>query len=157
VVAFNQIGEANVAAQEVTGYSGEDVPLEAPSNFTLNQIIDERSAILSWNPVNPDSVQGKAIHSSHFFCVAIFDLTEWISLLHWLLPHSGHFKGYKIETWTEKEGEIRAREMISNASKAFVNKFVPHTVNLVRVRVINSAYRGPASDVLSFKTPEGSM
>ncbi|KAK4016086.1 neuroglian isoform X3 [Daphnia magna] len=124
VVAFNQVGEANVAAQEVTGYSGEDVPLEAPSNFTLNQIIDERSAILSWNPVNTDSVQG-------------------------------HFKGYKIETWTEKEGEIRAREMISNASKAFVNKFVPHTVNLVRVRVINSAYRGPASDILSFKTPEG--
>lgn len=73
------------------------------------------------------------------------------------MSYSGHFKGYKIETWTEKEGEIRAREMISNASKAFVNKFVPHTVNLVRVRVINSAYRGPASDVLSFKTPEGSM
>lgn len=60
MVAFNQVGEANVAAQEVTGYSGEDVPLEAPSNFTLNQIIDERSAILSWNPVNPDSVQGTA-------------------------------------------------------------------------------------------------
>ena len=59
VVAFNQIGEANVAAQEVTGYSGEDVPLEAPFNFTLNQIIDERSAIFSWNPVNPDSVQGE--------------------------------------------------------------------------------------------------
>lgn len=50
-----------MAAQEVTGYSGEDVPLEAPSNFTLNQIIDERSAILSWNPVNPDSVQGNHV------------------------------------------------------------------------------------------------
>ena len=60
-MAFNQIGEANVAAQEVTGYSGEDVPLEAPSNFTLNQIIDERSAIFSWNPVNPDSVQGELL------------------------------------------------------------------------------------------------
>jgi len=46
--------------------------------------------------------------------------------------------------------------MVSNASKAFVNKFVPFTVNFVRVRVINSAYRGPPSDVLSFKTPEGS-
>ena len=70
---------------------------------------------------------------------------------------TGHFKGYKIETWTEKEGEQRAREMVSNASKAFVNKFVPFTVNYVRVRVINSAYRGPASDILSFKTPEGSQ
>ena len=68
----------------------------------------------------------------------------------------GHFKGYKIETWTEKEGELHAREMISNASKAFVNKFVPHSVNFVRVRVINSAHQGPASEVLSFTTPEGS-
>ena len=58
VVAFNEIGEANVAAQEVPGYSGEDVPLEAPSNFTYTQIIDERSAVLSWNPVNQDSVRG---------------------------------------------------------------------------------------------------
>ena len=61
MVAFNQIGEANVAAQEVTGYSGEDVPLEAPTNFTLNQIIDERSAIFTWNSVNPDSVQGAVL------------------------------------------------------------------------------------------------
>ena len=77
MVAFNQIGEANVAAQEVTGYSGEDVPLEAPSNFTLNQIIDERSAILSWNPVNPDSVQGN-LHR-FFTCqkqFKIFDPTK---------------------------------------------------------------------------------
>ena len=68
----------------------------------------------------------------------------------------GHFKGYKIETWTDKEGELHAREMVSNASKAFVNKFVPHSVNFVRVRVINSAHQGPASEVLSFTTPEGS-
>ena len=46
--------------------------------------------------------------------------------------------------------------MTSNSSKAYVNKFVPFTVNFVRVRVINSAYRGPASEILSFKTPEGS-
>jgi len=75
VVAFNQIGEANVAAQEVTGYSGEDVPLEAPTNFTLNQIIDERSAILSWNPVNPDSVQG--IYIIFDYLNSKFDLTPF--------------------------------------------------------------------------------
>ena len=75
-MAFNQIGEANVAAQEVTGYSGEDVPVEAPSNFTLNQIIDERSAILSWNPVNPDSVQGK-----FWWQVSLEDSTRYILFL----------------------------------------------------------------------------
>ena len=59
VVAFNQVGEANVAAREVVGYSGEDVPLEAPSNFTLKRIEDATSAIFSWNPVSLDSIQGK--------------------------------------------------------------------------------------------------
>ena len=68
----------------------------------------------------------------------------------------GHFKGYKIETWTDKEDEFHAREMVNNASTAFVNKFVPHSVNFVRVRVINSAHQGPPSEVLSFTTPEGS-
>ena len=61
VVAYNQAGEANVAAREVTGFSGEDVPLEAPTNFTLVQIVDERSAVLSWNPVSPDSIQGNQL------------------------------------------------------------------------------------------------
>lgn len=68
----------------------------------------------------------------------------------------GHFKGYKIETWTEREGELRARDMVSNSSTAFVKLFVPFTDNYVRVRVINSAYKGPASEVLKFRTPEGS-
>ena len=65
VVAFNEIGEANVAAQEETGYSGEDVPLEAPTNFTHGQIVDERSALLSWNPVSPDSVRGTVLVILH--------------------------------------------------------------------------------------------
>lgn len=68
VVAFNEIGEANVAAQEITGYSGEDVPLEAPSNFSYTQIVDKRSAILTWNPVNEDSVRG--IHCSESYPTA---------------------------------------------------------------------------------------
>ncbi|KAK2722733.1 hypothetical protein QYM36_003051, partial [Artemia franciscana] len=58
VVAINERGEANVAAQEVNGWSGEDRPLDAPTNFTLKQIIDAKSALLSWNPINPFNVRG---------------------------------------------------------------------------------------------------
>jgi len=43
VVAQNQKGEADVAAEEVIGYSGEDIPKDAPGNFTLNQVVGPRS------------------------------------------------------------------------------------------------------------------
>ena len=39
VVAHNQRGEANIAAQEVIGYSGESEPSEAPKLFTLREVI----------------------------------------------------------------------------------------------------------------------
>ena len=38
VVAHNQRGEANIAAQEVIGYSGESEPSEAPKLFTLREV-----------------------------------------------------------------------------------------------------------------------
>ena len=58
IVAHNDLGEANVAAEEMTGYSGEDVPLNAPKKLILNEVVGPRSAILSWEAVNPDSVRG---------------------------------------------------------------------------------------------------
>ena len=57
-VAHNDLGEANVAAEEVIGYSGEDVPTDPPTNLEVNTIIGPRSAMLSWDKVNPKSVRG---------------------------------------------------------------------------------------------------
>ena len=68
----------------------------------------------------------------------------------------GHFKGYQIETWIDNADNFHHREMVTNATTALVNKFVPHSVNFVRVRVINSAYQGTPSEVLKFTIPEGS-
>ncbi|XP_067001681.1 neuroglian isoform X2 [Anabrus simplex] len=126
VVAFNEMGEANVAPQEVIGYSGEDVPTQAPTNFTLVNVADSTSALLSWNPVPPETVRG-------------------------------HFKGYKIQTWTEKEGEAGMREIQvkGDATRALVTKFVPHSKNFARVLVFNGRHNGPPSEVISFDTPEG--
>lgn len=126
VVAINEKGEANVAPKEVIGYSGEDVPLEAPTNFTLGEILSANKALVSWNPVSPESLRG-------------------------------HFKGYKIETWTEKDGEKNKREVLvkSDATTALVDKFVPATKNFAQVLAYNGAYRGPSSEIISFVTPEG--
>lgn len=126
VVAINERGEANVAPMEVIGYSGEDVPTQAPTNFTLVQVTASTSALLSWNPVSPESIRG-------------------------------HFKGYKIQTWTDREGESSMKEVHikGDTTRALVTKFVPHSKNHARVLVFNGRYNGPPSDTLSFDTPEG--
>lgn len=127
VEAHNDKGQAHVAAPEVQGWSGEDVPTEAPTNLTLVELKDATTALLAWNPVSNTSVRG-------------------------------HFKGYKIQTWTENESEDKARDIIvenNNEPSALVTSFVPFTKNFVRVLVFNGAYDGPPSESLGFVTPEG--
>uniref|UniRef100_A0A0A9ZCK9 Neuroglian n=1 Tax=Lygus hesperus TaxID=30085 RepID=A0A0A9ZCK9_LYGHE len=127
VVALNEKGESNVAPKEVVGYSGEDVPTEAPTNFTLVQVLSSTGASLRWNPVLPTSVKG-------------------------------HFEGYKIQTWTDKDSEGKMREIIVNSHSTFVSaedKFIPNSKNFARVLVFNSRYNGPPSETISFDTPEG--
>lgn len=58
VTAVNFRGTSNVTPVEVTGWSGEDTPRQAPANFTLEQVTSGTTALLNWAPVPPDSVQG---------------------------------------------------------------------------------------------------
>lgn len=69
----------------------------------------------------------------------------------------GHFKGYKIQTWTEGEGEDNYREIIikNDAEKALVQKFTPDALNFARILAFNDRYNGPPSNVVQFRTPEG--
>ena len=70
IVAHNDLGEANVAAEEFIGYSGEDVPTEPPTSLEVNEIIGPRSAVLSWKSVRPESVRGdfKGILFTNYVC-----------------------------------------------------------------------------------------
>ncbi|GFY07482.1 neuroglian [Trichonephila clavipes] len=125
VEAHNRRGQAPVPP-EVIGYSGEDVPKEAPLNFRLLHIRDAKSAVFEWNPVSPDSLYG-------------------------------HFRGYKIQTWTSEETEDHLREVIvpRNVTEALVDIFRPYSRNIVRVCAFNDVYNGPPSDAIDFLTPEG--
>lgn len=69
----------------------------------------------------------------------------------------GHFKGYKIQTWTEGEGEENYREIIitNDAKKAIVHKFTPDSRNFARILAFNERYNGPPSNLVEFVTPEG--
>lgn len=125
MTAVNFKGTSNVTPVEVIGWSGEDTPLQAPTNFTLVQVTTGTTALLSWNPVAPESVRG-------------------------------HFKGYKIQTWTEGE-EDKQKEILvkADASSALVTKFKPFKKNNARILVYNGRFNGPPSDIVSFVTPEG--
>lgn len=41
----------------VTLFLGELIPLEAPENLTLLNF-DDRDAVISWDPISPESVRG---------------------------------------------------------------------------------------------------
>ncbi|XP_046622366.1 neuroglian isoform X1 [Neodiprion virginianus] len=126
VVAINEKGECRQQPTEVIGYSGEDVPQQAPGNFTLLEVIGSTSASLSWNPVPEESIRGE-------------------------------FKGYKIQTWTDKDGEEGMREIHvkNDTTHTQFSKFVPYSKNYVRILAYNGRYNGPSSEILNFDTPEG--
>ncbi|XP_033217712.1 neuroglian isoform X3 [Belonocnema kinseyi] len=127
ISAINEKGECRTQPSEVIGYSGEDVPLQAPGNFTLIQVNSSTNAIVSWSPVPVESVRGELV-------------------------------GYKIQTWTDRDGEEGMREINvrgANTTRTLVTKFVPYSKNYVRILVYNGRYNGPPSETLSFDTPEG--
>ncbi|XP_018330369.1 neuroglian [Agrilus planipennis] len=67
----------------------------------------------------------------------------------------GHFRGYKIKTWTDTSNGHREIQVQGDATKALVTNLVPFSKNHAQVYVYNDKYNGPPSETLSFDTPEG--
>ena len=44
VMALNQRGQANVALVTETGWSGEDVPSQAPADLTIEEVLGPKTA-----------------------------------------------------------------------------------------------------------------
>ncbi|XP_060803660.1 neuroglian [Amyelois transitella] len=125
VVAGNSKGTANVAPVEVYGWSGEDIPLEAPTNFSLVQVISGSTAVLNWNPVPPESVRG------HF---KGYKIQTWID---------------------GEEDKLKEILVKADATSALVSKFKPYKKNYARILAYNGVFNGPPSETLSFLAPEG--
>jgi len=126
VVAHNQRGEANIAAQEVIGYSGESEPSEAPKLFTLREVMGPRSALVSWEPVSKESLSGE---------FKGYKIQTW--------------------TRESGEKKYREIIMVPDTTQALVTSFKPHAENFARILAFNGAYEGPPSNVIRFSTPEG--
>lgn len=67
----------------------------------------------------------------------------------------GHFKGYKIKTWSNRSLISKEIQVQGGNSKALVTNFDPYTKNYAQVYVFNEKYNGPPSETLAFDTPEG--
>lgn len=69
----------------------------------------------------------------------------------------GKFEGYKIQTWTDNDGEDDRREILikNDANNAVVDKLIPYSKNYLVVMAYNTDYNGPASRVIEVETPQG--
>ena len=57
VRAVNDKGQSSASPETIFGFSGEDVPLEAPAQLTLDAVDDYDRATLKWNAIDPVSSQ----------------------------------------------------------------------------------------------------
>uniref|UniRef100_A0A674AG27 Neural cell adhesion molecule L1 n=1 Tax=Salmo trutta TaxID=8032 RepID=A0A674AG27_SALTR len=134
VQAANQKGEGP-ELDPVTGYSGEEIPLEAPKNVGI--VLLNSSAIrVTWEPVNEKTVRG------HLLGYKIH-LTRFGS--------RGHHQGRRArEPETSVEVETGPKE-----EKRVLGGLRPYSHYALTVTVFNSKGEGPPSKTLSFETDEG--
>uniref|UniRef100_A0A3P9HBB8 Cell adhesion molecule L1-like b n=1 Tax=Oryzias latipes TaxID=8090 RepID=A0A3P9HBB8_ORYLA len=115
----------------VTGYSGEDRPATAPQDVAV-EVINTTALRVSWTQVPPATVRG----------------------------HLGGYEVHWVRTrsFLDPEKILNEKQFMSfpgNGSYAIVPGLKPYSEYKLTVRVFNSKGNGPASDPVTFSTPEG--
>lgn len=138
---------------------------EVPNQPSFQQYRIKVSAVNELGEANvaPKEVIGYSGESEPELAPTNFSLIELVgptnALLGWnpvpLRSVRGHFKGYKIKTWSDTSPIYNEIQVQGNDAKALVTNLVPFTKNYAQVYVYNGRYNGPASETLSFDTPEG--
>ncbi|XP_058497930.1 neural cell adhesion molecule L1.2 isoform X1 [Solea solea] len=117
------------------GYSGEDVPSEAPMDVGV-VILNSTTIRVTWAPIERETVRG------HLLGYKIY-LTRTGS--------RGHHRGRRAK---ESENTIVV-ETEANEEKRMITDLRPFSHYTLGVTVFNSKGEGPASEMLAFKTHEG--
>ncbi|CAL9703005.1 unnamed protein product [Knipowitschia caucasica] len=119
----------------VIGYSGEDVPLEAPQVVGVS-LVNSTAIRVTWAPVDKNTVRG------HLLGYKIH--------LTWKGSRAHHHSRRSREpetTWVVETG--------ANEEKKVINDLKPFSHYDLAATVFNSKGEGPLSETLSFKTDEG--
>uniref|UniRef100_A0AAQ4PG03 Neural cell adhesion molecule L1 n=1 Tax=Gasterosteus aculeatus aculeatus TaxID=481459 RepID=A0AAQ4PG03_GASAC len=134
VQAVNEKGEGP-EADPVIGYSGEDVPLEAPMNVVVT-LMNSTTIIVSWAAVDKETVRG------HLLGYKVY-LTRTGTRSH----HRGRRSREPESTQVLETGANEEQKLISNLR--------PYSHYALVATVFNSKGEGPPCETLSFKTDEG--
>ncbi|XP_062314615.1 neural cell adhesion molecule L1.2 isoform X1 [Osmerus eperlanus] len=134
VQAINQEGEGP-EADPVIGYSGEDVPQEAPMDVGV-VILNSTAIRVTWAAVDRETVRGQLLgYKIH--------LTRYGSRVH----HRGR---------RAREGETTVVLTVgANEEKLVIGGLLPFSHYALTATVFNSKGEGPPSETLSFQTDEG--
>ncbi|OUC45770.1 putative fibronectin type III domain protein, partial [Trichinella nativa] len=130
VQAVNAIGRSLMTPEMYIGYSGQDIPVAAPENVKVTEVINSTSIVLEWDHVDPDSVRG------HFYGYKI---------LCWLVNDAG-------KRVTDKPKVTLAPP---TERTAVLKDLQPMSTYQTAVLAYNSMHDGPTSSWIYITTPEG--
>ncbi|XP_008316357.1 neural cell adhesion molecule L1.2 isoform X2 [Cynoglossus semilaevis] len=134
VQAMNERG-VGPEPDPVIGYSGEDVPLEAPMDVGV-RVINSTTIKVVWAPIDRDTVRGHLLgYKIHL---------TWTG-------SRGHHRGRRAK---ESVSTIVV-ETEANEEKKVIHDLRPYSHYDLAVAVFNSKGEGPGSEMLSFQTHEG--
>lgn len=131
VQAINEKGEGP-QPDPVIGFSGEDVPLEAPMDVGV-ALINSTTIEVTWAAIDRDTVRG----------------------------HLKGYKIYLTRTGSKghhQEGKIKDSVEVTtgaNEGKKVVSNLRPYSHYTLAATVFNGKGEGPASEMIPFKTSEG--
>ncbi|XP_065208503.1 neuroglian-like [Planococcus citri] len=127
VIAGNTKGLCSLPPTVIEGYYEEEVPLEAPSNLTLVEILSPTKANISWNRVPKAALRGNF---------------EGYKIEIW-------------QEYNDQKNNMTEIIVEQNFDSYIIDKLTPNVRNKIRINVFNGKHAGPFSDVLEINTPEG--
>ncbi|CAL8368540.1 unnamed protein product [Lota lota] len=135
VQAVNEEGEGP-EPKPVIGFSGEDVPLEAPMAVGITPL-NSTAIRVSWAAINKDTVRGKLLGYK-------IQVTR--------LGARGHHRGRRAR---EPHTTVTVVETGPSEEKRVISGLRPYSHYSLTATVFNSKGEGPACEPLAFDTEEG--
>lgn len=127
VSSQNKEGQPSVKAPVLEGFSGEDLPMDAPAEFKVRSV-QKTSASFVWKPVDKNRVRGQ---------LKGYKIDYWYSDRR---RSASHHKSAFFD---------------SEASEGVIYDLKPNRQNYATIRVLNNAGEGPASPTLDIEMGEG--
>ena len=129
VEAVNDVGPSKGPVEVYEGYVGVKRPSEPPSNFALKKVINSTCAIVTWDPIDPDLVNG---------------------------PLRGYYIKYgnRFGIWSEKQVRVGPMDTEATLCDLEPDPSIQKRRNFAKILAYNNDYWGPATDLLQIPLPE---